>query len=157
MGITALRLSFETEQQGKDLASPKHSPLVEGLALPLEAIMVWEAYKLEGHSSSLLFHFLETSPSLSFLHFCQLWLRSQSEMAHFLSRTIQFLSFFTSPAWVSPRGHCSNFASSSWPFSFSHSFCSHSSVSLSSCVDFPPPRTEFARWTGRCWQRNYLP
>ena len=34
------------------------------------------------------FHFLETSHSLFFMHFCQMWLRSQSVMAHFLSSIV---------------------------------------------------------------------
>lgn len=33
-------------------------------------------------------HFLETFHSLSFVHFCQMWPRSQSEMTHFLSWTV---------------------------------------------------------------------
>ena len=47
------------------------------------------------------FHFLETSHSLFFVHpgltyFCQMWLRSQSVMTHFLSSIVpvpEFLHF----------------------------------------------------------------
>ena len=69
-GTAALCLSSEIEQEGQNFTSPKHSPLVEGLALPLEAVQVWEAQKLETDSLPLYwgFHFLKTSHSLFFLH-----------------------------------------------------------------------------------------
>ena len=50
------------------------------------------------------FHFLETSHSLFFVHFCQMWLRSQPVMTHFLSSIVplpEFLHFASSG--VSPE------------------------------------------------------
>lgn len=86
-------------------ASPKHSSLVEGLALPLEAAQVWEAWKLESDNLPpyWMFPFLKTSFS-----FLRAFLPAAAEVRlWWLTSSPQpfpFLSLFTWAAFVSlPR------------------------------------------------------